>query len=136
MIKSEKVENRQTTQVLPLFCFFHQNILFFFLSIFFYKSQTPLTCFFLISHQFLLITGRYFHHRHFHWFLLDFLSRDTHNSQESRGRGRPFLTLHYYFHLLHEHLHIGLVITAESSPLHIATTSNQIGNFCFLRASR
>ena len=40
MIKSEKAENRQTTQGLASFCFFHQNICFFHVCLFPYKSQT------------------------------------------------------------------------------------------------
>ena len=34
----------------------------------------------------------------------------------------PSLTPHYHFHPLHRHLDISWVITAESSPLHIASS--------------
>ena len=40
-----------------------------------------------------------------------------------QGKGEGILlTLHYYFHLLHRHLDISQVITAESTPLHIASS--------------
>ena len=55
-----KVQNRQTTQGLASFCFFHQNILFFSCR-FFSISLKPLSLAFLISHRFSAITGRYFH---------------------------------------------------------------------------
>ena len=53
------------------------------------------------------------------FFYLGFLSRDIHNSQDSRGRERSFLIPLYNFHPLHEHKHISQAIPAESSPLHI-----------------
>ena len=57
---------------------------------------------------------------------------DIHNSQDSRGKGRPFLIPFYHFHLFHEHLHISRTITAESSPLHITCGQTQAGNLWFL----
>ena len=38
------------------------------------------------------------------------------------------LTLHYHFHPLHRHLGISRAITAESSPLHIASSQTRTGN--------
>ena len=49
MIKSGKVENRQSTQGLASFCFFNQNISFFRVCFFPYKSQTSLACLFNFS---------------------------------------------------------------------------------------
>ena len=49
MIKSGKVEKRQTTQGLASRCFFHQNICFFPVYFFPYKSQNSLACFFNFS---------------------------------------------------------------------------------------
>ena len=46
------------------------------------------------------------------------------------------LTPHYHFYLLHRHLHISWVITAESSPLHIASSWTRTGNLWFPSASR
>ena len=46
------------------------------------------------------------------------------------------LTPHCHFHPLHRHLDFGWVITAESSPLHIASSRTRIGNLWFLSASR
>ena len=64
------------------------------------------------------------------FFYLDFLSRDTHDSQHNMGRRRPFVTPHYRFHPLYEHLHIW-VITAEGSPLHIDNSQTRTGTFDF-----
>ena len=47
-----------------------------------------------------------------------------------------FLTLPYHFHPLHRHIDISRVITAESSPLHIACSWSQTGNLWFPSASR
>ena len=41
-------------------------------------------------------------------------------SRESSGKDRLILTLFYHFNPLHKHLDISRVITAGSSPLHIA----------------
>ena len=41
---------------------------------------------------------------------------------------------HYHFHLLHRHLDISQVITAESSPLYIASSQAQTRNLWFLSA--
>ena len=42
---------------------------------------------------------------------------------------------HYHFHTLHKHLDISLVITAESSPLHIGSSRTRTGNLWFPSAS-
>ena len=47
-----------------------------------------------------------------------------------------YLTPHYHFHLLHRRLHIGRAITAENSPLHIASSRTRTGNLWFPSASR
>ena len=41
------------------------------------------------------------------------------------------LTPHYHSRPLHRHLDISQVITAESSPLHIASSRTRTGNLCF-----
>ena len=45
------------------------------------------------------------------------------------------LTPLYLFHMLPRHLNISRMITAESSPLHIASSWIQSRDFCFLSAS-
>ena len=66
------------------------------------------------------------------FFLSGFSFTNIHNSQDSRGRGRPFfLTPLYHFHPLHRYLDISRAITAESSPLHIASSQTQTGTFGF-----
>ena len=46
-----------------------------------------------------------------------------------KGKGEGiFLTPHYHFHPLHRHLDITRAITAERSPLHIASSRTWIGN--------
>ena len=47
-----------------------------------------------------------------------------------------FLTHLYHFHPLHRHLDIRRAITAESLPLHIASSRTRTGNLCFPSASR
>ena len=56
-----------------------------------------------------------------------------------QGKGKAiFISLSplYHFHLLHRHLHISRAITAEGSPLHIASSRTRTGNLWFLSASR
>ena len=49
-----------------------------------------------------------------------------------QGKGeRIYLTPHYHFHLLHRHLDISWVITAQSSPLHLASIPTQTRNLWF-----
>ena len=54
-----------------------------------------------------------------------------------QGKGEGIsLSPHYHFHPLHRHLDIRWAITAESSPLAIASSRTQTGNLWFLSASR
>ena len=54
-----------------------------------------------------------------------------------QGKGEGIsLTPHYHFHPLHRHLDISRAITAESSPLHIASSRTRTGNLWFPSASR
>ena len=54
-----------------------------------------------------------------------------------QGKGEViFLIPDYHFHHLQRHLDISRVITAESSPLHIASNRTRTGSFWFPRASR
>ena len=54
-----------------------------------------------------------------------------------QGKGEGIsLTPHYHFHPLHRHLDISRAITAESSPLHIASSRTRTGNLGFPSASR
>ena len=46
------------------------------------------------------------------------------------------LTSHYHFHLLHRHLHISWAITAESTPLHIASSRTRTWSLWFPSTSR
>ena len=61
MIKSGKLQSRQTSQGLASFCFFRQNICFFPVC-FFPLNLKTLSPVFLISHTFSPITGSYFYH--------------------------------------------------------------------------
>ena len=54
-----------------------------------------------------------------------------------QGKGEAIsLTPLYHFHPLHRNLGISRVITAESSPLHIASSRTPIGNLLFPSAGR
>ena len=59
-----------------------------------------------------------------------------HNHRTAGEGGGISLTPHYRFHPLHRHLDISQAITAESSPLHIASSWTPTGNLCFPSASR
>ena len=50
--------------------------------------------------------------------------------QQGKAEG-IYLTSLYHFHPLHRHLNISRVITAESSPLHVAGSQTQTGNLWF-----
>ena len=50
--------------------------------------------------------------------------------QEKKGEGIS-LTTHYHFHPLHRHLDISRAITAESLPLHIASSRTQTRNLIY-----
>ena len=53
-----------------------------------------------------------------------------------QGKGEGIsLTPHYHFHPLHRYLDISRAITAESSPLHIASSRTRTGNLWFPSAS-
>ena len=54
---------------------------------------------------------------------------------QRKGEGIP-LTPHYHFHTLYRHLDISRVVTADSSPLDIASSPTQTANLLFPRASR
>ena len=55
------------------------------------------------------------------------------NSQGSIRRGKVAISLtsHYHFHLLHKHLDISWAITADSLPLHIASSWTQTRNLIY-----
>ena len=78
------------------------------------------------------------HHQFFDFFFLSgFPFMNIHESQNCReGGGGISLTPRYHFHPLHRHLHISWVITAESLPLHIASSRTRTGNLWFPSASR
>ena len=66
------------------------------------------------------------------FFLSGFSFMNIHYSQDSRGRGEGIsLTPLYHFHPHHRHLDINQAITAESSPLHIASSQTQTRNLWF-----
>ena len=62
------------------------------------------------------------------FFLSGFPFTTIHESNDCRGRGMA--SPHYHFHPLHRHLDISQVITAGSSPLHIAA-GPKLGTFGF-----
>ena len=64
-------------------------------------------------------------------FLPGFSFMNINESQDCRGKESAFFFLHYHFHPLHRLLDIGQEITAESSPLHIASSQTRTGNFGF-----
>ena len=66
---------------------------------------------------------------YFYLFLSGFSLTNIHDSQDGRGRGKPCPL--YHFHPLHRHLDISRAITAESSPLHKASSWTRIGNLWF-----
>ena len=51
--------------------------------------------------------------------------------QQGKGEG-ICLTRLYHFHPLHRHLDISWAITADISPLHIASTRTRTGNLCVM----
>ena len=63
-----------------------------------------------------------------YFFYLGFCSR-TFTNHRTAGEGEGIsLTPHYHFHPLHRHLDISRAITAESSPLHIASNRTRTRN--------
>ena len=69
------------------------------------------------------------------FFFSFFLSGFSFTDIQRKGEG-IFVSPYYHFHSLPRHLDISRVITAESSPLHIACSRTRTGNLCFLSASR
>ena len=67
------------------------------------------------------------------WVFFDEHSQFT--EQQGKREG-IYLTPLYYFHSLHRHLDISRTITADSSPLHIASSRTRTGNLWFPSASR
>ena len=55
--------------------------------------------------------------------------------QQGKGEG-IYLTPVYHFHPLHRHLDISQAVTAESSPLHIASSRTRTWNLRFSSTSR
>ena len=78
---------------------------------------------------------KFSHHEFFFsiWVLSHEHSRIT--GLQRKGEGIP-LTPHYHFHPLYRHLDISRAITAESSPLHIASSRTRTGNLWFSSARR
>ena len=72
----------------------------------------------------------------FFFFYLGFLTR-TFTIHRHQGKGEAIsLSPLYHFHPLHRHLDINRAITAESWPLHIASSRTRTGNLWFPSASR
>ena len=71
------------------------------------------------------------------FFLSEFSFTNIHESQDCRGKGKGIsLTPHYHFQPLHRHLDISWAITAESSPLHKASSRSRTRNLWFSSSSR
>ena len=69
------------------------------------------------------------------FFYLGFLLQPFTNHRTAGEGGGHFLNSSLRLHLLHRHLDISWVITAESSPLHIGSSWTRIGNLWFPSAS-
>ena len=78
----------------------------------------------LLFFLFFFLSGFFFFHEH---------SRFT--GQQGKREG-IYLTPLYHFHLLHRHLGISRTVTAETSPLHIASSWTRTWNLRFSSASR
>ena len=72
--------------------------------------------------------------RNFSSFWVFFHERSQFTEQQGKWEG-TYLTSLYQVHPLHRHVDISRVITAESSPLHIASSQTRIGNLWFPSAS-
>ena len=68
------------------------------------------------------------------FFYLGFLSR-TFTTHRTQGEGIT-LTLRYHFYPLHRHLDISWAITAQSSPLHIASSQTRTGSWEWIEFTR
>ena len=71
----------------------------------------------------------------FFFYLGLFLEHSQITRLQGKGEGIP-LTPHYHHHPLHRHLDISRAITAERSPLHIASSRTRAGKLWFWSASR
>ena len=69
------------------------------------------------------------------FFYVGFLSQ-TFTIHRTAGEAAGYLFNFYHFYPLHRHLDISRAITAESSPLHIASSGTRNGNLWFPSASR
>ena len=65
------------------------------------------------------------------FFLFRFTFTNIHNHRTAEEGGGYYLTPLYPFHPLHRHFDINRVITAESSPLRIASSRARTGNLWF-----
>ena len=73
----------------------------------------------------------------FYFFSISVFYHDHSRITGLQGKGEGIsLTPRYHFHPFHRHLDISQVITAESSPLHIASSRTRTGNLWFPGASR
>ena len=67
------------------------------------------------------------------WIFFDEDSRSTELQGKREGIS---LTPHYHLHPFHRHLDFSRAITAESLPLHIASSRTRTGNLWFPNESR
>ena len=87
-----------------------------------------LSLFFIIVINFIIYLFFFFFLFFLIWVFFDKHSRITELKKKGEGIS---LTPHYYFHPLHRHLDISRVITAESSPVHIASSRTRTRNLWF-----
>ena len=74
-------------------------------------------------------------HMHFFSIWVFFYEHSRITGLQVKGEGIS-LTPQYHFHPLHKHLDISQAITAESSPLHLASSRTWVGKLWFPSASR
>ena len=72
---------------------------------------------------------------HFFSMWVFFHEHSRFTAQQGKVEG-IYLTSFYHFLTVHGHLDISRAITAESSPLHLASSRNRTGNLWFPSASR
>ena len=128
--------------------FFRKSMIFFkilFLSIFWKLFLASRFWFFIFQHIFLFFSLKIGSENctwKVCWISLSFFSiwvfvhEDWQITGQQRKGDSISLTPHYHFHLLHRHLDISRAITAESVPLHMASSQTRTGNLCFPSASR
>ena len=120
-----------TEQFLWLFLQFRWLLLYFFLKKYYWRALSQ-PCY-----DVLIISSS----RQIFWCFFSvwvFFHEDSRITGEGEGQGKGkgiFLTPHYHFRPLHGHLDISRAITAESSPVHIASSRALTGNLCFPSAS-